>query len=155
MLFPIPLKTLAVVCKSLATMLHAGVPLLKALETLSRRTGDARCRHHVAEVRLAVQGGVDIATAMRDCRGYFPDLMIDMVDVGEQTGTLPEVLDGLSSHYENNVRLRQTFISMITWPVIQLIAAILVVAAMIYLLGVLPAARGGPDAKPVDMLGWG
>jgi type IV pilus assembly protein PilC len=155
MLFPIPLKTLAVVCKSLATMLHAGVPLLKALETLSRRTGDARCRRNVAEVRLAVQEGIDIATAMRDRRGYFPDLMIDMVDVGEQTGTLPEVLDGLANHYENNVRLRQTFLSMITWPVIQLVAAILVVAAMIYLLGALPAARGGPNAKPVDMLGWG
>ncbi|MGQ0634061.1 MAG: type II secretion system F family protein [Planctomycetaceae bacterium] len=148
----IPLKTLAVFCKSLATMLHSGVPLLKALDTLARKTGSARCRHNIAEVCDAVKQGVDIAAAMRDRNGYFPELTVDMVAVGEQTGQLPEVLDGLADHYENNVRLKRTFITMITWPVIQLTAAILIVAGLIWILGIIASGRGG---EPIDMLGWG
>jgi type IV pilus assembly protein PilC len=77
-----------------------------------------------------------------------------MVNVGEQTGALPEVLDGLAAHYENIVRLRKTFLSMIAWPVIQLFAAILVVGFLIWILGAIGEARGA-DNKPTDMLGWG
>lgn len=149
MMFSIPLKTLAVLCKSLATMLHAGVPLLKALDTLSKKTGDAKCRKNIAEVRQAVQEGVDIAAAMRDRRGYFPALTIEMVDVGEQSGALPEVLDGLADHYENNVRLKRMFLALIAWPVIQLVGAILVIGFVIWILGVINGANA------VDTLGLG
>lgn len=148
----IPLKTLAVLCKSLSTMLHAGVPLLKALDTLARKTGDARCRRNLGEIREEVKAGTDIAAAMRKRGTYFPELTIDMVAVGEQTGSLPEVLDGLAAHYENNLRLKRTFVSMIAWPAFQLAAAILVVALLILVLGWISQSTGG---QPVDMLGWG
>lgn len=149
----IPLKTLSVFCKSLSTMLHAGVPLLKALETLSRKTGDGRCRRNIAEIRQAVQQGSEISTAMRGLGSYFPELTIDMVHVGEESGSLPEVLDGLADHYENILRLRRTFLTMITWPVIQMFAAILIVGFLIWILGVIGDTRGKGQA--VDMLGWG
>jgi type IV pilus assembly protein PilC len=149
----IPQSTLAVVCKSLGTMLHAGVSLLKALDTLAKKTGNARCRRHLASVREQVQQGTDIAAAMRAQGGYFPDLTIDMVHVGEQTGALPEVLDRLADHYENSVRLRRMFVGLITWPAIQLVAAILIVGFLIWILGVIGDTRGG--GKATDMLGWG
>lgn len=149
----IPQKTLAVVCKSLATMLHAGVSLLKALDTLAKRTGNARCRRNLMEVRQQVQEGTDIAAAMRAQRGYFPDLTVDMIHVGEQTGQLPEVLDRLADHYENNVRLRRTFLGLIAWPVIQLFAAILIVGFLIWILGVIAETRGGGQQR--DILGLG
>src|SRR5260221_7235014 len=91
---------------------------------------------------------------MREQHGYFPELMTDMVSVGEHSGALPEVLDGLADHYENILRLRRMLIAMITWPAIQLVAAILVVALVIFILGVV-ADAGGPGSKPVDMLGLG
>jgi hypothetical protein len=128
----IPLKTLAVLCKSLATMLHSGVALLKTLEIASRKTGNARCRQKLASVRSEVQQGTDIAQALREQDGYFPELVTDMVSVGEHSGALPEVLDGLAAHYENIVRLRRMLIGMLTLPVLQLIAAIFVVALVIF-----------------------
>ena len=133
----IPLKTLAVLCKSLSTMLHSGVALLKVLEIASRKMGNSRCRQKLVDVREEVQQGTDIAQALRAQGGYFPELMIDMVAVGEQTGALPEVLDGLAGHYENIVKLRRMFLGLIAWPVIQLVAAILVVALVIYIIGAL------------------
>jgi type IV pilus assembly protein PilC len=150
----VPLKTLAVLCKSLATMLHAGVPLLKTLEIASRKTGDAGCRRRLAAVREEVRQGTDIAQALREQRGYFPELMTDMVAVGEQSGQLPEVLDGLADHYENVLRLRRLLIAMITWPVIQLVAAILVIAMVIFVLGMIAGSRG-PGSKQHDILGLG
>jgi len=134
-------------------MLHAGVSLLKALDTLAKRTGNARCQRNLLDVRQQVQQGSDIAAAMRAQGGYFPDLTIDMIHVGEQTGQLPEVLDRLADHYENNVRLRQMFLGLIAWPVIQLVAAILIVGFLIWILGAIGDTKGGGNA--VDMLGWG
>jgi type IV pilus assembly protein PilC len=144
------LKTLAVLCKSLATMLHSGVALVKALEIASRKTGDAGCRKRLAAVREEVQQGTDIAQALRDQGKYFPELMIDMVSVGEESGSLPEVLDGLADHYENIVRLRRMLIGMITWPAIQLVAAILLVAFVIFLLGIV-----APGSKAIASLTLG
>jgi type IV pilus assembly protein PilC len=84
-----------------------------------------------------------MTTGMKEQGDTFPPLMIDMVQVAEQTGSLPEVLKGLSSHYENLIRLRKSFIRQISWPVIQLVIAILVIALLIYILGWIAASRGG------------
>jgi type IV pilus assembly protein PilC len=146
----VPLKTLAVLCKSLATMLHSGVALVKALDIASRKTGDAGCRKRLVAVREEVQQGTDIAQALREQGNYFPELMIDMVSVGEESGSLPEVLDGLADHYENIVRLRRLLIGMITWPAIQLVAAILIVALVIYVLGIV-----APGSKAMAKLSMG
>ena len=148
------LTTLAVLCKSLATMLHSGVALVKALEIASRKTGDAGCRRKLVAIREEVRQGTEIAQALREQGKYFPELMIDMVAVGEESGSLPEVLDGLADHYENVVRMRRMLIGMITWPAIQLVAAILIVALAIFILGVL-SPSAAPGSKPIDVLGLG
>lgn len=143
------------VSRSLATMLHSGVALLKALDVASRKTAHPGCRRALENVAGEIRAGQDLATAMRAQQGRFPELYIDMTAVAEQTGMLPEVLTQLADHYENLVRLRRLFLSMIAWPVIQLVAAILVVALLIFVLGILSATQGAPGAPPVDMLGWG
>jgi type IV pilus assembly protein PilC len=150
----ISLKTLALLCKSLATMLHSGVPLLRSLETVSKKTGNALCRQKLTNIRDEVRDGTDIAEAFRMQQRYFPDLTIDMIAVGEQTGALPEVLDGLAAHYDNLVRLRRMLIGLITWPAIQLFAAILIVGFVILVLGWITPAPV-PGEKPYDILGLG
>jgi type IV pilus assembly protein PilC len=150
----VPLKTLAILCKSLATMLHSGVALLKTLEIASRKTGDARCRRTISNVREEVRQGTDMAEALRQQRGYFPELMIDMVAVGEHAGALPEVLDGLAAHYENIVRLRRMLIGLIAWPAIQLVAAIMIIGGLILFLSwIVPEPRVGEPMN--DILGLG
>ena len=83
----------------------------------------------------------------------FPETMVELVGVAEQTGTLPEVLKSLAGHFENTIRLRRTFFSAITWPAFQLVAAILVVALMLYILGIV--AQIHPGSKPIDILALG
>ena len=147
----IPHKPLAVVCRALSMMLHSGIAIGKAFDLAVKKTHHPRCRRALSEISLAIRQGRDVSTAMRET-GDFPDLTCDMVEVAEHSGALPEVLNALAEHYEHNIQLKRKFYSAIIWPMFQLIMAILVIAAMIYLVGTISSSRG--DA-PLDPLGWG
>lgn len=148
----ISMKSLSVASRSLSTMLHAGVSLRKAFSLAADKVGDPLVGQAFAGVVDAIESGSDLETALRDQGPAFPRLYIDMLAVGEQTGTLPEVLRSLADHYENNVRLRNGFIKSITWPVIEFTLAVLVIAFLILVLGWIAEVRGG---EPLDVLGWG
>jgi type IV pilus assembly protein PilC len=87
---------------------------------------------------------------MAGAGGIFPSLLLEMVHVGEQTGTLGRVFHRLSSHYRRQVEAQRIFLGAITWPMLELAMAILVVGLLILILGVI-ADRG----QPVDILGFG
>jgi type IV pilus assembly protein PilC len=148
----IGMKSLARLCRSLGVMLHSGVDLMKAFQTASRKTGDARVERATRELVERFRRGESVADAFRAQDADFPPLMVDLMEVADQTGTLPETLSSLADHYENMVRLRQNFVSAIIWPIFQLLAAIGIIALLIYLLGAIAQMQGG---KPFDILGLG
>ena len=148
----IPQKTLAIICRSLGTMLHSGVDPHNALRMTTDKVSDGRARDAMRNVQKAVAARGEIAEAMREQGRRFPPLMMDLVSVGEQTGSLPEVLRSLSKHYETNVRLKRDFLGSIAWPVFQMVAAILVIALLIYILGMLQTSNT-PDSFHFDVFG--
>jgi type IV pilus assembly protein PilC len=137
----ISLRQSALLCRSLGTMLHSGLPIIKAFDMAAAKAPDPRLRAVMRDVVMQLQSGEGVATALGGHTGYFPELMIDMVSVAEQTGSLPEVLRALAEHYENNLRLRRDFLGQIALPVIQFIAAVFIVAGMIWLLGIIAPAN--------------
>lgn len=146
-------KSLVIVCRSLATMIDAGIPIGKAFELASKKSGDLRSKHVMTEIAADLRRGLDVTESMRARGQAFPETMIELVGVAEQTGTLPEVLKSLAGHYENTIRLRREFFSKISLPAFQLVAAILVIALMLYILGMI--AESHPGTKAVDILGLG
>ena len=104
------------------------------------------------DVVTQLKSGEDVATALRSHEGYFPTLTVDMVNVAEHTGALPEVLRSLAEHYENNLRLRRDFLGLIALPAIQFTAAIFVIAGLIFFLGLIAGSSG---SEPLDVLGFG
>ena len=149
----VSLKQLAIVCRSLATMLHSGLPVVKACELAVAKTGDPRLRGVMRDVADQLKAGEDIAAALRSHGGYFPTLMVDMVNVAEHTGALPEVLRALADHYENNVRLRKDFLGLIALPVIQFGAAILLVALVLYVFGMIASGNEDIERLTFGMMG--
>ena len=139
-------------CRSLGTMLESGIGIQKSLELASRKTGNTRVQEALQRVRDRVRQGEDLTTAMREQEGPFPELFVDMVDVAEKTGTLPEVLRSLAAHYETHLKLKKDFIQQITLPLVQLVAAILIVAFVIFILGIIGNLSGGAT---IDVLGLG
>lgn len=149
-------KTLELTCRSLSTMLESGIDIRKAFDIAARRTSDARAAHALKGISVGINQGQDVSEAMREQHPAFPELVVDMVSMAEQTGALPEVLRGLADHYENNVRMRRTFLQQIAWPMLQLIAAVLIIALVIWVLGMIPQANeNARDGGNPDMLGLG
>ncbi|SFH60378.1 type II secretion system F family protein [Planctomicrobium piriforme] len=144
------MRELASLSRNLGVSLHSGIGIVKAFDLTSRKT-TGRLHAAVQDIIRELKSGSDVTTALEKQSEVFPDLFIDMVQVGETTGNLPEVLKSLAEHYENNVRLRREFIGQITMPTIQLIVAVFVIAALICLLGVI----GGSTGQTFDVLGWG
>lgn len=132
-------------------MLHSGVNILKAFQVAGGKSHDPRLRRVTSQIVDELRKGSDVSTAM-DEQGAFPELMVDMVRVADQTGSLPEVLKALADHYDNLVRLRRTFLGAIAFPIVQLVAAILIVAFLIWILGMIASSNGG---TPFDVLGLG
>lgn len=143
----LPLKTLAHVCRSLSTMLESGIAVRQTFKLAANKTSDARCRLAMQQISEQVAAGDEISKAMRDQAGTFPDLMIDMIEMSESSGALPEVLTHLANHYESNLQLRRSFVSQIAWPVFQLVAATLVIALLIVIIGMIGGDDNGPNLR--------
>ena len=149
----IPLKPLAHICRSLSTMLDAGVGIRKAFKLAANKTSNPLATESLKAVVKSISQGNDIASSLRAQDQRFPDLFVDLVDVAEQTGSMPEVFRRLSDHYENTVRMRKDFYQQISWPVIQFIAAVFVIAFLILILGWIGESNAGGPTN--DILGWG
>jgi len=141
---------LARVSRNLGVSLASGIHIVKAFELAANKTS-GRMHGVMLDVARDLKSGNDVTGALEAHREYFPDLFVSIVHVGEATGSLPEVLKSLGTHYENNLRLRKEFLSQITMPVLQLVFAILIVAVLILLLGWI----GESTRSTFDVLGWG
>jgi type IV pilus assembly protein PilC len=88
--------------RTMATLLAAGVPVLNAIDIVQGMTRNDVIKEALADVKERVTEGVGIALSMADT-AVFPTLMVKMVQVGEESGSLPEVLDRSSTYYEKKV----------------------------------------------------
>jgi hypothetical protein len=79
---------------------------------------------------------------MQASDGYFPPMFVQMVAIGEQTGKLDEVLKRLGEHYEHLAVMRRNFLIGIAWPAFELVFAVLVIGAVIFITGIIGAASG-------------
>ncbi len=151
----LPLAPLARLCRSLATLTDSGVSLLRSLSVAGGKSGDPRVTRHLDEVVLNVKRGEELHAAF-DRTGAFPRLFVELVQVAEGTGHLPEVLRALADHYDNLLRLKKTFLSQIAWPVAQLVISVLVIGLLIWVLGLIGGENvGGEQDGGFDPLGLG
>jgi len=141
----VPPKTLAIVSRSLATMLESGIQIRKAIDIASRKAMHAPTKVVLRQVSDAIQGGADISQALKEHGKFFPTLFVEMVTMAEESGSLPEVLKHLAEHYEANMRMKKEFIGSIIWPAFQLVAAIFVIALLILILGFIAESTGNND----------
>ena len=138
--------------RSVGRMLESGVDIRKALKTASRQSSDSRLTTTMNEVIRSIQRGATLTDAINEHQERFPPLFRDLVNVGELTGSTAEVFHALAGYYESRVRQVRDFRNAISWPVFQLVAAVLIIGLLIFILGMLPSR--GPDG-PIDVLGFG
>ncbi len=143
--------TLESFCRTLSRGLHAGLDPIRILRMEEKRGGSALSLASGA-IADALSKGESLKESFDQHSHLFPLLMLSMIQVGEETGSLPEILDELSRHYGEQAMLQRKLKSQITMPVFQFGMAIAVIAILILVLGFLPKTQGQPDYDP---LGWG
>ena len=138
-------------CRTLSRGLHAGLDPIRMLRMEEKRGGSTLSKAS-SDIADSLSKGDSLKESFDQHSNLFPLLMLSMIQVGEETGSLPEILDELSRHYGEQAMLQRKLKSQITMPVFQLVMAIAVIAILILILGFLPKAQGQPDYDP---LGWG
>ncbi len=117
--------------RTLATLLGGGIPLVNGLEISVRSMGNRYLARELDQVRGQVQEGRGFAEALR-ARGMFPDVAVKMVEVGESTGALQEMLNSIADFYDEEIETEVSRFMTIIEPalliVMGLIIAIVVLA---------------------------
>jgi type IV pilus assembly protein PilC len=88
--------------RTLSTLLSGGIPLVTALDVASRAVGNRAMAQHVGIVTQQVREGQPLAIAMQQ-RAVFPDVAVKMVEVGEATGALQDMLNALADFYDEDI----------------------------------------------------
>jgi type IV pilus assembly protein PilC len=152
----IKLKDLAVMSRQMATMIGAGLSLLRTLNILSEQTESKPLARILGEIRNEVETGVSTSDAFAKHAEVFPPLMISMVRAGETGGFLEGALDSIANNFEKEVKLRGKIKSAMTYPVIVLIMSLIsVVAMLVFIVPVFQkmfASLGGKLPLPTMML---
>jgi general secretion pathway protein F len=121
---------MALATRQLSTLVGAGIPLVEALGALSQQVETARLKSVLGLVRDRVNEGASLADALA-AAGPFSDLYISMVRAGEAGGALEQVLDRLADYLESQVRLRNKVTSILIYPSVMFVFAMLVVVALV------------------------
>jgi type IV pilus assembly protein PilC len=149
-------KDLAVMSRQMATMIGAGLSLLRTLNILAEQTESKPLAAVLATVRDDVEVGVSTSQAFAKHPQTFPPLMISMVRAGETGGFLDQALDSVAENFEKEVALKGKIKSAMTYPTIVLIMSLVsVVAMLVFIVPVFQkmfAQLGGKLPLPTMML---
>jgi len=88
--------------RTLGTLITSGVPMLEAMDITARTSGNAVIEEAILTVRAAVETGRTIVDPLRET-GVFPNMVVQMIGVGEQTGALDSMLGKVADFYEDEV----------------------------------------------------
>jgi type II secretory pathway component PulF len=111
--------------RTLGTLMENGIPLLRSLDLVTEIAGNRFLELKLGEVRRAVIDGATLSAALQS-QHLFPDLLTDMMSVGEQTGHFAETMQTIADVYERELDRNVAIISALIPPVIIVLIAIVV-----------------------------
>jgi type IV pilus assembly protein PilC len=111
--------------RTLGTLVSSGVPILQALTIVKETSGNVIVSNAVSAVHESVKEGETI-TAPLEASGVFPPMVISMVDVGEQTGALPEMLLKIADNYDEEVDNAVAAMTSLLEPIMIVFLAVIV-----------------------------
>jgi type IV pilus assembly protein PilC len=120
----INLKELAVFSRQFATMVNAGLSLVRTLTILEEQTTHKKLREVIGKIRADVEGGSTLSDALAKHPLAFSSLYVNMVRAGEAGGVLDDVLRRLAGFLEKELALRQKIKAAMTYPILLGVAAL-------------------------------
>jgi type IV pilus assembly protein PilC len=122
----------ALFSRTLSTLLSGGLPLVPSLETAARSIASKRIAKAVFSSVAHVREGKGLATSLEATR-VFPALSVEMIEVGESTGALPQMLNSVAEFFEEDVQTALTASLALIEPAILIVMGVVVVVILIAL----------------------
>lgn len=127
----VKLNHLSIFCRQFATMINAGVSLVRCLSVLERQTDNSKLKATIRDVQNKVEAGETLSRAMMHHSNIFNNLFIGLVRAGEVGGVLDETLDRLAQFLESDLKLRQKIKAAMTYPVLVMVVAFIIVTGLV------------------------
>ena len=150
-LLALPLRgyIVARLTRTLGTLLSSGVPVLQALAIVKETTGNSLFTQALQSVHDSVKEGEGM-TAPMGASGEFPPMVVSMVEVGEETGALPEMLIRVANTYDDEVDNAVAAMTSVIEPIMIIFLAVvvggIVVAMFMPLISIIGTIGGGAGA---------
>jgi type IV pilus assembly protein PilC len=137
--------------RQLSAMVGAGVPLLRALNSLKDHTESAALKDILVSIIKEVEGGAPLGNALSKYPNAFSDVYVNMVRAGEAAGILDEILKRIALQQEKNATIRKKVKSAMTYPMVLIVITIIAFFGLMLFvipqIGKILTDLGGPDAK--------
>src|SRR5688572_11176859 len=146
--YKLPMGELAIFTQQLASLLTAGLPLVQCLEALQDQTEDPCFRIIIRDVRNEISAGNSFSAAVKMFPNAFNTLFVSMVEAGEASGGLAEILGKVAGYFESTVKLTKKVKSAMTYPIAVIALSIaLVNVLLIFVIPVFAAMFADFGAK--------
>ena len=118
--------------RTLATLLGGGIPLVDALEVTARSVGNRHVSRHLVAIAREVREGGSLSMSMRTC-GLFPPVAVKMVEVGESTGALQDMLNAVADFFDEEIETTLGRFMTLVEPLLLVIMGIVIAALLLAL----------------------
>jgi len=132
----IPQKEVIEFTRHLSVMLGAGVTIYEAVEFLKAQTRNKIFKKRLESILESLNNGQSLSASMRKFPKLFPDIYVNIMHVGEQSGTLPQAMTDLADHLEENENFRRKVKGALIYP--KIIVTIMIAFILILVLFVMP-----------------
>jgi type IV pilus assembly protein PilC len=122
----------ATFARMLSTLLAGGMPLVPCLETAGASMSSRRILNGIQDAAVRVREGQSLARSLEEQK-MFPELSVEMIEVGESTGALPSMLNSVAEFYEEDVQTALAAAMVMIEPLILIIMAVFVGGILISL----------------------
>lgn len=133
-------RDLMIFCGQFATMLQAGISVLHCLRILSTQKEIASLQKQAASAAREIEQGGNLSSALQKSDPTFPLLMISMVEAGEATGKLDQIMEKMADHFEKQNDFKEKIRSATLYPGFIILVSLVVMAVMVIF--VLPQFSG-------------
>ncbi|MEG1255830.1 type II secretion system F family protein [Clostridium sp.] len=120
-------KDISIFCRQLATMIEAGVSITNAINLLSEQIPNKKLQDILGKVNEDIRKGEELSVAMSRYKDDFPQLLISMIEVGEQSGTLDAIMNRMAVYYEKQTKMNGKVKNALIYPAILGVVTLFVV----------------------------
>lgn len=124
-------KDIAVFFRQLATMMSAGVPLVQAFDIIGRGHDNVSMRNLILKIKSEVESGTSLSETLAKHPIYFDELVVNLVNAGEQAGVLEALLDKIAIYKEKTEYLKSKIKKAMFYPAAVIVVAIIVTAILL------------------------